>query len=53
VHIDEAVQTWHVEVNNPTDTAVTVLLNQSTLLPGLTFGSQRVTIAAGAVEVLL
>ena len=52
MHVDEAVQTWHIEVQIPTAADISVLLNQSMRLPGLEFGSHHVTIAGGAVLVL-
>ena len=43
---------WTVEVNNPTDEAVTTTLRQRMQVPGLSFGTQTVTLAAGEHRLL-
>ena len=52
-HVDEDPQVWHVEVNNPTDTAITVTFHNGMELPGFpTIVTAPVTIGAGEFVVL-
>ena len=43
---------WHVSVNNPTTSSITSTITNKMNLPGMTFTSQRITIAAGGYTVL-
>jgi hypothetical protein len=49
---DAPAYEWSVEVNNPTDQAVTSTLSQRMALPGLNFGTQTMTLAPGEQKVL-
>jgi hypothetical protein len=52
-HVDEDPQVWHVEVNNPTDTAITVTFHSGMELPGFpAIVTTPVTIVAGEFVVL-
>jgi hypothetical protein len=54
-HVDEKPQVWHVEIQNPMMDAVTVTVNRTMALPGLSNllkGERRVTIDAGGFVVL-
>ena len=52
-HVDESPQVWHVEINNPTDKALTVTFHASMDLPGMAAPSTSpVTIAPGGLVVL-
>ena len=52
-HVDEDPQVWHVEVNNPTDTTITVTFHNGMKLPGFpAIVTAPVTIGAGEFVVL-
>jgi len=52
-HVDENPQIWHVEINNPTEQAVTATFHASMALPGFAeINSEPVTIKAGGLIVL-
>ena len=53
IHVDESPHIWHVEVNNPSASSVSVTLNQSMALPGFTLSVRELTLGAGAVKVLM
>ena len=44
--------TWHVAVNNPTDSRITATFQQAMTLRGLNFSTQKHTIRAGGYVVL-
>jgi hypothetical protein len=43
---------WHVDVNNPTDRAITTVLSQNMALPGLRFPDREITLEPGEFRVL-
>jgi len=43
---------WHVDVNNPTDRAITTVLRQNMAVPGLDFADREITLAPGEYRVL-
>jgi hypothetical protein len=52
-HVDENPQVWHVEVNNPTDQAITVTFHNDMKLPGFpAITTAPVTVVAGGIVVL-
>ena len=52
VHVDDSPQTWHVEINNPLERAVTVHVSSGLGLPGFpAVGASDVRIEAGGIWV--
>ena len=51
-HVDDSPQTWHVEINNPLERAVTVHISSGLGLPGFpAVGASDVRIEAGGIWV--